>query len=156
MELARFAERHDLVAHLPSRTGTFCISSLPWAGSRSRSARTLAAFGLLVEENVDGRLHTVRASGEFVAPLASYAFWRTEPSSRRPRRRSVSSDDAGLNRRSADWEVVNLDSAHLFAVVRIDGEGRSMQAIQCGVIFDVIGLEPDVGCHDVAGALAGP
>lgn len=53
-------------------------------------------------------------------------------------------DDAmlkGFVREGCD--VVNLDSAHLFAAARVNSEGRAMRTIQCGVISDVIALGPD-------------
>lgn len=53
-------------------------------------------------------------------------------------------DDAMLARFvSAGCDIVNLDSAHLFAAARINSEGRTIRAIQCGVISDVIALGPE-------------
>jgi hypothetical protein len=48
---------------------------------------------------------------------------------------------AGFVREGCD--IVNLDSAHLYAASRTNAEGRVMHAIQCGVISDVIALGPD-------------
>lgn len=41
--------------------------------------------------------------------------------------------------RDAGCDIVNLDSAHLYAVSRINSEGRKIRTIQCGVVSDVIG-----------------
>lgn len=40
-------------------------------------------------------------------------------------------------------DIVNLDSAHLFAVSRINSENKLIKTIQCGVISDVTGGSPD-------------
>ena len=54
-------------------------------------------------------------------------------------------DDAMLDGfRSEGCDIVNLDSAHLYAASRVNAEGRAMRAIQCGVISDVIASGPDV------------
>lgn len=48
-------------------------------------------------------------------------------------------DDALLERyRQAGCDIVNLDSAHLFAAARINSAGRRVAAIQAGVISDVV------------------
>ena len=48
-------------------------------------------------------------------------------------------DDALLDGfRGQGCDIVNLDSAHLYAVARENAEGRTLRAIQCGVISDVI------------------
>jgi uridine phosphorylase len=41
--------------------------------------------------------------------------------------------------RKEGCDIVNLDSAHLYAASRVNAEGRVIRAIQCGVISDVIG-----------------
>lgn len=47
--------------------------------------------------------------------------------------------DRMLDRFRADGaHVVNLDSAHLYAASRVNSAGRRLNAIQCGVISDVI------------------
>jgi purine-nucleoside phosphorylase len=53
-------------------------------------------------------------------------------------------DDAmleGFVREGCD--IVNLDSAHLYAAALMNAEKKAMRAIQCGVISDVIALGPD-------------
>lgn len=48
-------------------------------------------------------------------------------------------DDALLDSyRAKGCDVVNLDSAHLFAAARINSAGRTVAAIQAGVISDVV------------------
>lgn len=59
-------------------------------------------------------------------------------------------DDAmleGFVREGCD--IVNLDSAHLYAAARINNEGKAMWAIQCGVISDVIALGPDAAAESM-------
>jgi Phosphorylase superfamily len=41
--------------------------------------------------------------------------------------------------RAAGCDIVNLDSAHLYASARTNAEGRTLPVLQCGVITDVIG-----------------
>lgn len=63
-------------------------------------------------------------------------------------------DDAtleGFVREGCD--IVNLDSAHLYAAARINSEGRAMRAIQCGVISDVIALGPDAPSESTLSAM---
>jgi uridine phosphorylase len=53
-------------------------------------------------------------------------------------------DDAMLEGfRAAGCDIVNLDSAHLYAAARENGEGRPMRALQCGVISDVIASDEE-------------
>jgi uridine phosphorylase len=53
-------------------------------------------------------------------------------------------DDAMLDGfRAEGCDIVNLDTAHLYAASRVNAEGRAMRAIQCGVISDVVALGPD-------------
>lgn len=40
-------------------------------------------------------------------------------------------------------DIVNLDCAHLYAAARINSAGRTMRALQCGVISDVVPAGPD-------------
>lgn len=52
-------------------------------------------------------------------------------------------DDAKLDRfRKQGCDIVNLDSAHLYAVARENAEGRTLRAIQIGVISDVVTSGP--------------
>jgi uridine phosphorylase len=44
--------------------------------------------------------------------------------------------------RNEGCDIVNLDSAHLYAVARANAEGRTIRAIQCGVISDVVAPGP--------------
>jgi hypothetical protein len=41
--------------------------------------------------------------------------------------------------RAAGCDVVNLDSAHLYAAARTNHSGRVLRAVQCGIVSDVIG-----------------
>ncbi len=45
----------------------------------------------------------------------------------------------------AGCDVVNLDSAHLYAVSRINSEARIIRTVQCGVVSDVIDSQLDGG-----------
>ncbi len=48
-------------------------------------------------------------------------------------------DDAMLDGfRAQGCHVVNLDSAHLYAAAVVNGEGRRLRAVQCGVVSDVV------------------
>ncbi|MEQ1953082.1 hypothetical protein [Mesorhizobium sp. CN2-181] len=63
-------------------------------------------------------------------------------------------DDAmleGVIREGCD--IVNLDSAHLYAAARVNSEGRAMRSIQCGVISDVIALGPDTPSESTLSAM---
>ena len=51
-------------------------------------------------------------------------------------------DDAMLDRfRAEGCDVVNLDSAHLYAVSRTNYARRPMAAIQCGVLSDIVSAD---------------
>lgn len=63
-------------------------------------------------------------------------------------------DDAmleGFRREGCD--IVNLDSAHLYAAARINSEGRTMRAIQCGVISDLVALGRDAPAESTLSAM---
>ncbi len=63
-------------------------------------------------------------------------------------------DDAMLAGFAAEGcDIVNLDSAHLFAAAQTNSEGRAMRAIQCGVISDVIALGPHAGSESTLSAM---
>jgi purine-nucleoside phosphorylase len=63
-------------------------------------------------------------------------------------------DDALLEQFiAAGCDVVNLDSAHLYAASRVNAEGRVMRALQCGVISDVIALGPAAESESTLGAM---
>jgi len=48
-------------------------------------------------------------------------------------------DDAYLDGlRAKGCDIVHLDSAHLYAAAAINAEGRSMRAVQCGIVSDVV------------------
>lgn len=63
-------------------------------------------------------------------------------------------DDAMLDGfRRGGCDVVNLDSAHLYAVARRNAEGRLLRAVQCGVISDVIASERTGGAESTLSAM---
>ena len=55
--------------------------------------------------------------------------------------------------RKEGCDIVNLDSAHLYAVARVNSEGRAMRAIQCGVISDAIAPGPDAPSESTLSAM---
>ncbi|MBV9906015.1 MAG: hypothetical protein JOY52_00480 [Hyphomicrobiales bacterium] len=64
-------------------------------------------------------------------------------------------DDAMLEGfRNEGCDIVNLDSAHLYAAARVNAEGRAIRAIQCGVVSDVIALGPDASESALSAMLA--
>jgi uridine phosphorylase len=63
-------------------------------------------------------------------------------------------DDEMLNGfRSQGCDIVNLDSAHLYAVARENAEGRRISALQCGVISDVVHAGPDMASESALSAM---
>jgi uridine phosphorylase len=63
-------------------------------------------------------------------------------------------DDAMLDGfRAEGCDIVNLDSAHLYAASRVNAEGRAMRAIQCGVISDVVALGPGAPSESTLSAM---
>jgi len=63
-------------------------------------------------------------------------------------------DDAMLDRfRREGCDIVNLDSAHLYAVARENAEGRTIRALQCGVISDVVAAGPDAASDSTLAAM---
>jgi uridine phosphorylase len=63
-------------------------------------------------------------------------------------------DDAMLERfRAAGCDIVNLDTAHLYAVSRNNTEGRMIRTIQCGVISDVVTFGADAGSESTLSAM---
>lgn len=55
--------------------------------------------------------------------------------------------------RAAGCHVVNLDSAHLYAVSAVNSTGRRLRAVQCGVVSDVIDQDGRAE-SDLAGMLS--
>lgn len=63
-------------------------------------------------------------------------------------------DDAMLERfRAEGCDIVNLDTAHLYAVSRNNAEGRMIRTIQCGVISDVVASGPHAGSESTLSAM---
>lgn len=63
-------------------------------------------------------------------------------------------DDSMLDGfRRAGCDIVNLDSAHLYAAARVNSEGRAMRAIQCGVVSDVVAGEPGAAAESTLSAM---
>ena len=53
-------------------------------------------------------------------------------------------DDAFLDSaRAQGCDIVNLDSSHLYAVSQTNSDNKRIKAIECGVISDVTGSDPD-------------
>lgn len=62
--------------------------------------------------------------------------------------------DALLGRfRAEGCDVVNLDSAHLYAVARENAEGRTLRAVQMGVISDVVEAGPGAASESTLSAM---
>ncbi len=63
-------------------------------------------------------------------------------------------DEAMLERfRREGCDIVNLDSAHLYAVARENAEGRVIRTLQCGVISDVVAAGPDAASGSTLSAM---